>query len=251
MRRILFIPILALLVTGITSCTEDELIDPAKVDLKFRMINPEPFDEAGGPPFEDELEFEAGTFQLASIEFDGQRENNDNHYFSREFSDLVVADLEEGTVSEPVSFEIPQGSYKHIRVTLHTGSSDTCSGLKFRGHYEFEFEDGLKKGNHRVNELDEIPIELCFFDQSEPIELTLETSSGDQQIVFNSDKWQTMEVTIDLAGIFRYFNPGKLRQAQIHGSGNQRRIIISSQHNHQIYLDLANRVERSMKAVVK
>lgn len=250
--------LILLLLPGLPSCTEDEFFEPATLQLVIQMENPEFFDDDddddddngnGGPPFEDELEFETGELMLTSIEFDGERENNDNHYFSRDFSDILVADLEEGSLNQPVSFDIPQGSYNHIRLTLHTGPSDSLSGLRLRGRWEFEEDDDFP-GNEPPLE-GELPVEFRFFEQAETIPLIIKTQNGQQQIVFNRDNWDTLEISINLAHLFRYLTPGKLRQAQVHGSGNNKKIIISSGHNQELYYNLVERVERSMRAVVK
>jgi len=253
MRRYLLLVLTLPLLLGISSCTEDEFFEPATLQLAIKMENSEIFDEDngnGGPPFEDELEFEAGELLLTSIEFDGERENNDDRYCSRDFSDILVADLSEGQLNQQVSFDIPQGSYNHIRLTLHTGESDSLPGLRFRGKWEFEEDDDFPPGNDPPFE-GEVPVEIRFFEQTETIPLILKTQGGDQQIVFNRDNWETLEISVDLAHLFRFITPGKMRQAAVHGTGNNKKIIISSRHNQELYYNLVERVERSTRAVVK
>lgn len=247
---------MAFILAGVSSCTEDEFFEPATVDLKITMTNTEPFDHRGdGPPLEDELEFSAGKLHLSSLEFKGERENNDSHYFSRDFSQVLVADLSEGELNQSVSFDIPQGSYKHIQLKLHTCQTDSCAGLVFRGRWEQDDEDDeddiSKKRGLIPGDPEELPIELNFFEQAETIPLTLKTQDNQQQILIEQGNWDTLEITIDLAHMFRYINPAKLGQAQVHGIGNQRRIIISANHNTEIYYSLVERVERSIKAVIK
>lgn len=250
---------MAFIVAGVSSCTEDEFIEPATVDLKITMTHTEPFDHPGGGPLsEDELEFSAGKLHLSSLEFEGERENNDSHYFSRDFSEVLVADLSEGELSQTVSFDIPQGSYKHIRLKLHTFQTDSCAGLVFRGRWEQDNDDDddddddtSKKRGLIPDDPEELPIELNFFEKAETIPLTLKTQDNQQQILIEQDNWDTLEITIDLAHMFRTINPGTLRQAQVHGTGNQRRIIVSANHNTEIYYSLVDRVERSIKAVIK
>ena len=262
MKRYLMLAFMAFILAGVSSCTEDEFIEPATLDLKITMTHTEPFDHpGGGPPFDDELEFSAGKLQLSSLEFEGERENNDSHYFSRDFSEVLVADLSEGELNQSVSFDIPQGSYKHIRLKLNTCPTDSCAGLVFRGRWEQEDDDeddeddedddtGKKRG-FIPGDPEELPIKLNFFEQAETIPLTLKTQDNQQQILIEQDNWDTLEITIDLAHMFRYINPGKLRQAQVHGIGNQRRIIISANHNTEIYYSLMERVERSIQAVIQ
>jgi hypothetical protein len=256
MRRLLLFVIAGGMLAIPPSCTEDEFLEPVKVALEIKMAHNEPFDDRDDDDkslslddtMEDELEFISGKLHLSAIEFGGERENNDSHYFSRSFSDRLVADLEEETLNQPVSFDIPQGSYKSIRLTLHTNKTDTCCGLVFRGMYEPEMDGSGQIG---PPPFEEIPVELSFFNHEESIPLTLKTETGEQQIVFKDDQWDTLEITIDLAHMFKFINPGRLRQAEIHGTGKRKKIIISSQHNQKLYYSLVERVERSMKAVIK
>lgn len=253
MRRYLLLVLTLPLLLGLSSCMEDEFFEPATLQLAINMENSEIFADDNGngkPPFEDELEFEAGELLLTSIEFDGERENNDNHYFSRDFSNILVANLEEGELNQQVTFDIPQGSYNHIRLTLHTGHSDSLSGLRFRGMWKFEGGGDLP-GKDPPPAEGELPVEIRFFEQTESIPLNLKTRGGNQQIVFNQDNWETLEISLNLTHLFRYFTPGKMRQAAVQGSGNNKKIIISSRHNQELYYNLAERVERSMRAVVK
>ena len=248
------------LLAGISSCTEDEFIEPATIDLKITMTNPEPFDDqlGGGPPFEDELEFSSGKLYLSSIEFNGERENNNNHYFSRDFSEPLVANLSEGTLNQSVRFDIPQGSYKHIRLQLHTCQTDTCPGMTFRGRYgrdddDDDDDDSDKKQGFLINDPEELPIELHFFDfeEAEIIPLILKTQDNQDQILIKEDNWDSIEITIDMSMLFRVITPGMLRKAEVTGSANNRRIVISKQNNKNLHGELKRRVDRSMKAVIK
>ncbi len=248
--RVLTAILAGALLISLPSCNEDEFIEPVTVNLQITMTHTQAFEQPGGSPMKDKLEFNEGNFSLASVEFDGERQNNDNHYFSREFTDIVVADLMGGELNQPVTFDIPQGSYNHIRLTLHTAGGDTASALTFKGKWKHPSGNNATADSDGPGE-EEIPIELNFFSQSEAIPLTLHKEDNGQQIVFKGDNWNTLEITINMAHLFRYFNPGRLRQAEVHGTGNQRKIIVSAKHNQELYYSLVERVERSMKAVVK
>ncbi len=237
-------------VTGFHSCTEDEFLEPTTVDLKIKMVNTKPFKDLPEQANKQIIEFGGGNLQLSGIEFDGKRENNDNHYFFREFENTLVANLSNDSLNQTVSFDIPKGSYNVIQIKLHTNGIDSIPGLTFRG--KWKKQRGRPGGNNQGQE--EIPVELNFFkDYEESIELTLNTEAGvgKEQIVFDGDNWNTLEIRVNLASIFRNLNPGKFNGAQMIQQGNKQKIIISAHHNTDMYYSLVNRVERSIKAVIK
>jgi hypothetical protein len=133
---------------------------------------------------------------------------------------------------------------------LHTDRPDNLPGLQFRG--KWKRQTGGPGRNSRDEE--EIPVEINFFqDHRESIDLTLNTEAGigNEQIVFDGDNWNTLEIRINMASMFRFFNPGHFNGAQMVQQGNKQKIIISARHNSKMYYSLAERVEKSIKAVIK
>ena len=236
---------------GFHSCTEDKFLEPTTVDLKITMVNPNPFKDLPEQANKQTIEFGGGNLQLSGIEFDGKRENNDNHYFFREFENTLVANLSNNSLNQTVSFDIPKGSYNVIQIKLHTNGIDSIPGLTFQGKW--------KRQRGRPNSVppgkDDIPVEFKFFEDHEELELTVntETGIGKEQIVFDGDNWNTLEIRINMAHLFKYFTPGVLERAKIQGQGDKQKIIISRYHNNEedMYYSLVNRVEKSIKAVIK
>ena len=268
MRRFFLLALTGLMIVGLQACTEDEFIERATINLEIKMTNADDsFGQGrGGPPFEDELEFSQGRLLLGSIEVDGKRADNDDYYFSRDFETPLTANLTEGTLSQPVSFDIPQGSYEYIRITLNTTGTDTCCGLFLRGIWEQDDDDdddndddkaqkgrGASPRKHfsgtGINE--EVPLEISLFETPERLKQTILTEEEQRQVVLKKDNWETIEITLDMSVIFKYINPGRLRQAEMQGAGNNQKIIISRESNRDLHDSLADRVENSMKAVIK
>lgn len=240
-------------VTGFHSCTEDEFLEPTTVDLKIKMVNPKPFDNIPVQGVTPSIGFSEGSFHITGLEFDGKRENSDDYYFSREFDNLV-ANLSNDSLNQEVTFDIPRGSYKPIKITLHTNRPDSLPGLQLKGKWKRQM-NRPGPGNHGP---EEIPVEFNFFQDSDGAlnPFTLENEAGEKQIVFDGDNWNTLEIKINLAKLFEHFNPGMLERAKIQGQGNKQKIIISKDHNNGeemnfIYSSLEYRVERSIKAVIK
>lgn len=255
MRRI-FIIIGSLAATAFVfhSCSEDTFLEPTPIDLKIMMTDTKPFGQLPAPVNMGALEFSEGTLQLDEIEFNGTKENDDNYYFSTQFDSVLVADLANNSMNQQVYFDIPQGSYNPIKFTLHIQDSGNIAGLKFRGKWtrgrgeddEEEDEDDKYRDDNGETE-----VELNFFEHRESIELTLQTEEGNKKIVFNQGNWNRVEIRVNLAHLFRSINPGAFEKAEISEAGKKPKIIISANHNSEMYYSLAHRVERSIKAVVK
>ena len=253
MKRLILIILIIGLAIGFPSCTEDEFLEPTTIDLQIKMVNTKPFDDLPEQANRQFLEFTEGKFYIKSIEFDGERENNDRHNFTRVFENTLSADLTNSSLNQNVSFDIPQGIYNHIEIKIKTHESDSLPGLQFRGKWrEKTGRPGQPGAPHGE---DEIPVELNFFkNYGESIDLTLNTEAGvgNEQIVFDGDNWNTMEVRINMAQLFRV-NPGIFGRAKIQGEGKNKKIIISRYHNNEedMYYSLVRRVEKSIKAVIK
>ncbi|MBS3770419.1 MAG: hypothetical protein V5A47_10795 [Bacteroidales bacterium] len=249
MKRIILIGLLMVLATGFHSCTEDEFLEPTTVDLKIKMVNTKPFDNIPVQGVTPSMEFSEGSFQITGLEFDGKRENNDDYYFFREFDNLV-ADLSDNSLNQEITFDIPRGSYKPIKITLHTNRPDSLPGLQLKGKWKRQM-NRPGPGNQGP---EEIPVEFNFFQDSDEAPLnpfTLKNEAGDQQIVFDGDNWNTLEIRINLAELFSQDIGDILDGAKIQGQGNKQKIIISPDYNEGIHSSLEYRVERSIKAVIK
>ena len=225
MKRLLLIGMLLVIVAGFHSCTEDEFLEPTTIDLQVKMVNTKPFEDLPEQAKNPSVEFNGGTFRLSGIEFDGRRENNDNHYFFREFENTLTADLSNNKLNQSVSFDIPKGSYNHIEMKLHTTLNDSIPGLQFRGKWKKQ----TGGPGHNPRDEEEIPVELRFFEDIDGIiKLTVNTEAGigKEQIVFDGDNWNTLEIKINMARLFQ-FNPGIFERAKIQGEGENKKIIIS------------------------
>lgn len=245
MKRVILTGLLIMVIVfGFHSCTEDEFLEPTTVDLKIKMDNPEHFDDTPGQGVTPSMEFSEGSFHITGLEFDGKRENNDDYYFFREFEDLI-ANLSDDSLNQEVTFDIPRGSYNPIKITLHTNRPDSLPALQLRGKWKRQKNRG-GPGNQGP---EEIPVEFNLFQEIEALRpFTVKNKTDDQQIVFDGDNWNTLEIRINLA---ESFSQDILDGAKIQGQGNKQKIIISPDYNEGIHSNLEYRVERSIKAVIK
>ncbi|MFP4042639.1 MAG: hypothetical protein ACLFT6_07780, partial [Bacteroidales bacterium] len=62
---------------------------------------------------------------------------------------------------------------------------------------------------------------------------------------------KTLEIQLNVQQIFRYINPQVLQNADVTDTEEGEKIIISEQHNTEIFYNLISRIEKSTRAVIK
>lgn len=239
MNRLLIILffLFPIIIISFNGCEENELDEPTTLHLQISMEELGNSDEnrtkAGKP-----MQINGGTTAIESIEFEGSRENAKNYYFSRSFENGLIGDLDQNKLNKDVTFDIPQGSYNPAKITLHLSSIDSLYGFMLHGTY-----------NSPVFE--ETRIEFEFFENNEQIEIMIQNTKGNNKVLFKKGKNQTLNIQINLNQLFAYFNPKRLEEAETTQEGNTQKIIISPTQNEELYYDLVNRIDKSIKAILK
>ena len=184
------------------------------------------------------IQINGGKLAIESIEFEGSRENAKDYSFKRIFENGLIGDLGKNEFNKNVSFDIPQGSYKPAKITLNLNSRDSANGLMLNGAY-----------NSPVFE--ETQLKFAFFKNHEPIEIKIQNTKGNNKVLFKKGKNKALNIKINLNQLFAILNPKKLEEADITHEENTRKIIISREQNGELYYDLVNRIDKSIKAILK
>ncbi len=104
------------LILLVSSCKENELKQPVSVNFLFSMDSSE----------YEHLNFNHGILHLSSFTFDGKRAVGDDVFFNIEYSTPLEIEFDEATnIYEELSFDLPQGIYDDITITLSFASSET------------------------------------------------------------------------------------------------------------------------------
>lgn len=217
------------------SCDRDELIKPVEVDLQ---VNMESYQSDSKNFQSNRFLIDKGKVRFSGIEFDGKKENSDDYYFSKSFSPLLVGDLEDNFLNRNVSFDIPQGTYNPINLSLFLCNSDTIPALCLQGTYQ-------------SNQYGEVDVYFNFFRNEETFLFKAENTSGSKKIVLKEGKQKNLQIDMKLQSLFRLFNPNQLESAEYVNDGGTKKIIISETHNPDIYFSLVNRFENTIHVIVK
>lgn len=233
------------IVFAFSSCIKDELTLPAGVSFKFDMLSHQSEDEE-----EDEDEngglksftlfpsglfsIDKGTLVVDAIEFDGRREEGQDVYFSSDFPGPVFARLEEQSTNFDIRFDIPQGIYNRIDITIHLDTSQQPSLI---------LEGSLKIG---IFEPVLIRFEYNFPDQ---VPVRAVSARPGQNIVLRKDQPSTATVLIDAGFLFRFVNMGILANADRIDVNGAKIILINNQYNTLIFNQLGSRIQGSIAVV--
>jgi hypothetical protein len=250
MKLSYFISFLILII--LASCQKDPLSRPTKVSFVFGMQDYSIRDDSDkktfmytGKSFSQSdkslntdgsiidkasnngiLVIDRGSLIISSIEFEGRREQGEDVYFSSNLGQKIIADLGAMTTNIPVSFDIPQGVYHHIEITLNLGTD---------GQAPLIMEGNLQRGP-----LQDTPIRFEY-PFTERIRI-IGKGKHQQNIVLHEDKLSVARVEINAESLFRLVNMGMIMTASTINQGGQDIIIINHQNNLPVFNMIANRL---------
>lgn len=213
------------------SCEKDELKLPAEVKLAFDMksFNLEEDVKASQQFYVDEA-----YFILSDFEFDGQREEGEDYFFTRHFDEPLYAEMHTGLTNRDISFDIPQGVYSKIDLNMIAGN-ETTPALSLRGRFQ-------------RGPLEDVPV-LFEYSFREEIRVRGMNKEGNRQVVLRKDVPGTATVLLDAPFMFQFLNMGLLRNAELYMFEGEETIIINSEKNTDIFNLVATRLDKSIQVI--
>lgn len=220
---------LALVLVGtFSSCEKDELTKPVQVNFEFKLDRV--------IPAQGNVLFTAGSIELQSITFTGDRDTGEDVTFMSDFQTVIFADLATGFSDPSIKFDIPQGTYKSIRLLIDP--DDVAPDITINGQYT-PAGIGLP-----------LPLEM-HLEFAGALNLVAKTADGNTEIVLRKDSPATVEVFLNPSAWFNTTLIQSLATADVQLVGNVPSIIISKSMNADIYAKLAALVEGSAEAIIK
>ncbi|HKL07648.1 MAG TPA: hypothetical protein VJ896_02670 [Bacteroidales bacterium] len=215
----------------LSSCEKDELTLPSNVNLEFAM---EPYHTETNTKTINSFDVNQGTITIASLEFDGRRDQGEDYFFTKQLDNALQAELHSGNVNQHLSFDIPQGVYKRIEFKFSLG---TESDIAF-----------CLQGNFQQGSLENIPVvfEYAF---TENVRIRAKNREGNEQIVLKKDQPSTATVLVDVPFMFQIVNPGMIQLAETTMVEGNDIILINIEKNTEIFNLLATRLEKSIRVI--
>ena len=218
-------------VVASTSCEEDELKLPAEVNIAFDMYSFNLGDDAKGDPV---FTVDEGYLVINTIEFDGDREQGDDYFFSSTFKELLQAEMHTGKINQDVSFDIPQGEYNMIELNLILGDGVNPALLL--------------KGSFQKGPFENVPV-LFEYSFQEEVRLRAVNKAGNRQIILRKDAPCTATILLNAPFMFQFLNMGLIRNADYYIIAEEETIIINNQKNTDIFNLLATRLDKSLQVI--
>lgn len=229
MKRYLFL-ILGLLFI-MYSCEENELSLPTEVTFEFSM---ETFQAGGSDKSQNGFTIDEGVMLISNIQFDGQRDEGEDYYFSKQYSDPLETEMHTGNTSQHVAFDVPQGVYNKIDIAFTLGK-DSIDAFELNG----KFSQGP---------LNEIPVRIEY-NFMEQIEVQVKDASGNGQIVLKKDTPVQARVVFKTPSMFQLVNFNMIQNAEVINIDGVETILINNEVNSDVFNLLASRIDNSLAVV--
>jgi len=217
---------------SLSSCQKDELALPSEVFFEFGMQPLEGGDDKVLQSSQPSLTINSGMLIVDAIEFDGRRNQGDDVYFISNFSEKLVARLNNQETNFNVTFDIPQGIYHRVDVIFHIESDQTPIVL------EGELTFGLQN---------RIPVrfEYKFSDQ---ITVKAKAKQG-HEVVLRKDKLNIARAQLNAQLLFRFINPSVITNGNFVNFNGEETLLINEHNNIDIFNQLASRIGNSFEVV--
>lgn len=217
----------------LSSCQKDELALPSEVLFEFGMQPLVQEDDSKVlQSSQPSLIINSGMLVIDAIEFDGRRNQGDDVYFVSNFSEKLVARLNNQETNFNVTFDIPQGVYHRVDVIFHIESDQTPIVLE--GELTFGMQNKIP-----------IRFEYKFSDQ---ITVKAKAKQG-QEVVLRKDKLNIASVQLNAQSLFRFINPSVMANGNLVSYNGEETLLIDEHNNIDVFNQLASRIGNSFEVV--
>jgi len=183
----------------------------------------------------EKLYFTSGKMIIREIDFSGDRKKGGGVNFSNNLTNGAVVNFNNGNALPPINYDIPQGTYNKIDLTIKLFDEDPAPSISLKGNY--------------VNEdSDTIPL-IYEFHSGVNFNVTGKTSSGRSEIVLIEGKPATCQITFDPNYWFDTVTETLLDSADVSTVNGKSTIVINETDNATIYNLISGRIADATKAV--
>lgn len=219
---------------GILDPPEDKL--PAKLDFSFGMnthvVETDKQDQTAFAHNQSQgFSLTQGQIILENISFDGRRgEGRKDVFFTSDFSQPYHIQLGETPHIPGIAFDIPQGVYPMVEVTLHLGNGELPAIVM-----EGMFQRGVSQ-----------PVAVRYeYNHREQVRIRANAGQANQQIVFSKEEPLRATIVLHTESLLRLINLGLIMQAQTVMINGEEVLLINEQTNPSIYNSMSARLQQA------
>ncbi len=211
-----------------TACNKKNIWkEPTDVGFKINIKKTDIIDKR--------FNFTDGTIIIAEFEFEGEREQADDVYFSKSFPGGLNIDFDPDTPIPELDFDIPQGTYTGISVAF-----DTFDDLGYNNI--------VVNGTYTNPEGEKLPLRFEFR-SGEYFVITAEDYSGNSQIILDADIPASATIVLNPVYWFQKISSSLMNDAVLTEINGKETILINDTVNENIFDIVADRLDESTETV--
>ncbi len=247
MKKNIFIPLLFFI---IACCLFSSCNDKKKWKLPTELSTTVNIRNTISPS--NNIVFTKGSITLSEFQFDGERDQGEDMFFVKPLEVLNIPFS--GNYVNELNFDIPQGTYSKIIISLKTQSpvsakEDPLNNNHGEGSISIE-------GTYTDYEGNQYPL---YFDlnTAEHFSVIAKSNSGNNQILFDKDVPMTANISFDPVYWFQTISSSMLDEItdemdmEQESNNNSEAILINKDHNSALYDIIVNRIGNDLSVIIE
>lgn len=230
------------------SCIEDTLKLPARVSFGFNIQNDTALHF---------IRFTGVELRVKEFEFEGYRQAGEDYFFDHYFTTPLEVRYNTPVFPDELTFDLPQGVYTRMKVKikvddLEDGTNDREPGLGREDSIDYvmpETPSFVLRGFYRYMHGQEIPF-LMVIDNEQFVGDVISNGSN-SDIVISRDRQYQGTLTFRAGYAFKALSRHSLENADIALASNMETMVISKDHNEDIYEILLYRLQESFTVILE
>lgn len=230
------------------ACVEDTLKLPAKVSFGLNILSDSSLHF---------IRFSSAEIRIREFEFEGYRQAGEDYFFVHNFSTPFEVQYNVPVYPDELTFDIPQGVYTKMKVKvkmdeLKDGTGSPGSEKEREDSVDVEIPEQssfVLRGFYSTMYGREIPFLLLI--DNENFEGDIISNTSGNGIVISRDKDYTGTMTIHAGYAFKALSRHSLEDAELMFANHGETMVISKDHNDDIFEILLYRLQQSFSVILE
>lgn len=237
MKKSFLLGFVAILCWG---CAKDELTMPVSVKLQMEIESGEVAVNSRMVP--NTIHIERGRYLLSEVAFKGYRESGADYFFEREYEPGLEVAMETGRMATAISFDMPQGLYERIAISLKVEKSE---GNEKEGGKPYNEQASLILYGSYTNVLkQQVPL-IFVYNYDDTFEFNARSDKGQHVIAVGGGNYPKARIRFKPSYWLQQLNSRMLQGAKLTLVNGVPTIVLSEQQNEQIFNVLTSRIKKA------
>lgn len=202
---------------------------PATVDLRMEIAKGEVNLRTEGS--KSAIKIQKTRYRFSEMEFQGYRQSGNDYFFTKDFEEGLEVVVEEGKPAALLNFDMPQGVYERINISLKVRKSTAAPSVVMEGYYT-------------NNQMVEIPL-LFEYNFDEVFEYRANPGINNGTISISKSTNNEASIQFNPSYWMQLINARMLQGAKLSLVENIPTIVISEESNEHIFNLLSSRIKNA------